>query len=243
MIDIHSHIIYGVDDGPKTKVESMELLKEASSQGVTKIIATPHRRKGMFETPNKIIKENFIDLKKSVEAYIPNLQIYLGNELFCTEDIFEKIENKQIFTMNNTQYLLVEFNYSISFKDMTRKLREIILLGYSPIIAHIERYKAVEYNEKYVKKLIEMGCYIQVNAESILPKKLFKDAHKIFKNRAEYLLKKDLIHIIASDMHNLDNRKPKMKEAYNVILKKYGAEQAKIYFEENPLRVLKGEEI
>jgi len=94
--------------------------------------------------------------------------------------------------------------------------------GKIPVIAHIERYECLEKNIKLIEKLIEHGVKIQVNAESVLKPKLFGDKHKKYKQRAKYFLEKDIVDIISSDAHNLDTRKPYMKEAYDVILKKYG---------------------
>ena len=109
--------------------------------------------------------------------------------------------------------------------------------GKIPVIAHIERYECLEKNIKLIEKLIEHGVKIQVNAESVLKPKLFGDKHKKYKQRAKYFLEKDIVDIISSDAHNLD-----MKEAYDVILKKYGEEKAKLLFELNAENILRDED-
>ena len=114
--------------------------------------------------------------------------------------------------------------------------------GKIPVIAHIERYECLEKNIKLIEKLIEHGVKIQVNAESVLKPKLFGDKHKKYKQRAKYFLEKDIVDIISSDEHNLDTRKPYMKEAYDVILKKYGEEKAKLLFELNAENILRDED-
>lgn len=118
-------------------------------------------------------------------------------------------------------------------------MSKILLLGITPVIAHIERYHALENDEKRVKELINMGCYTQINSSSVLKPKLFGDAHKFMKKRAAYFLEKNLVHVVASDMHNLDNRPPFMKEAYELITKKYGRDRARDLFETNPAKILK----
>ena len=106
------------------------------------------------------------------------------------------------------------------------------------MIAHIERYECLEKNIKLIEKLIEHGVKIQVNAESVLKPKLFGDKHKKYKQRAKYFLEKDIVDIISSDTHNLDTRKPYMKEAYDIIEKKYGPTIAYELFEKNQEKLL-----
>ena len=112
------------------------------------------------------------------------------------------------------------------------------MLGITPVVAHIERYHTLENDEKKVRELINMGCYMQINSSSVLKPRLFGDTYKFMKKRARYFLDKDLVHVVASDMHNLDNRPPYMREAYELIAKKYGAEKAHELFETNPLNII-----
>ena len=106
------------------------------------------------------------------------------------------------------------------------------------MIAHIERYDALENNEKRVRELIDMGCYTQVNSSHVLKPKLFGETYKFMKKRAQYFLERDLVHVVASDMHNLDSRPPYMEEAYQIISKKYGRAKAEELFVENPRKII-----
>lgn len=239
MIDIHSHIIFGVDDGPDTLAESLALLEEAYRQGVRKIVSTSHRRKGMFETPEATIKSHFDEVRAASEKrFGADLELFYGGELYFTHDILEKLENKQIPTMNQTRFCLIEFSMRTPWKDIHDGLSQVLMLGLTPIVAHIERYDALEFNAKRVKELIDMGCYTQINSAHVLKPKLFGDSAKVFKKRAHYFLEEDIVHCVASDMHNLDKRPPYMKEAYAVIKAKYGRSRAKALFEENALTLL-----
>ena len=110
------------------------------------------------------------------------------------------------------------------------------------MIAHIERYECLEKNIKLIEKLIDHGVKIQVNSESILKPKLFGDECKKYKQRAKYFLEKDVVDIISSDAHNLDKRRPYMKEAYDIILNKYGEEKAKLLFEINAENIIRDED-
>ncbi|MDO4634843.1 MAG: capsular polysaccharide biosynthesis protein Cps4B [Streptococcus sp.] len=243
MIDIHSHIIFDVDDGPKTLEESLELISESYRQGVRGIVSTSHRRKGMFETPESKIYDHFCVLKEEALAKFPDLQLYYGAELYYTSDIVDKLAEKVIPTMNQTQFALIEFSMNTSWKEIYSAVNKIIMQGITPIIAHIERYNVLENNYSRVEELINMGCYTQINSSHVLKVKLFGDREKLFKKRAHYFLEKNLVHCISSDMHNLDTRPPYMKEAYNLVKKQFGVRKANKLFVENALTLLNNEYI
>ena len=239
MIDIHSHIVFDVDDGPQSRGESKVLLEEAYAQGVRTIVSTSHRRKGMFETPEDKIAAHFSEVKQLAQEIGPDLTILYGAEIYFSGDALEKLEKDLIPRLNGTRYALIEFSMNTPYRDSHSALSKILLLGITPVIAHIERYHALENNEKRVKELINMGCYTQINSSSVLKPKLFGDTHKFMKKRAAYFLEKNLVHVVASDMHNLDNRPPFMKEAYELITKKYGRDRARDLFETNPAKILR----
>lgn len=239
MIDIHSHIVFDVDDGPQSRGESKVLLEEAYAQGVRTIVSTSHRRKGMFETPEDKIAANFSEVKQLAQEVASDLTILYGAEIYFSGDALEKLEKDLIPRLNGTRYALIEFSMNTPYRDIHSALSKILLLGITPVIAHIERYHALENDEKRVKELINMGCYTQINSSSVLKPKLFGDAHKFMKKRAAYFLEKNLVHVVASDMHNLDNRPPFMKEAYDLITKKYGRDRAQDLFETNPAKILR----
>ena len=239
MIDLHSHIVFDVDDGPKSIDDSRALLEEAYAQGVRTIVSTSHRRKGMFETPEDKIATNFKAVQDIAQDIAPDLRILYGAEIYYTSDILDKLENNLIPKLNGTRYALIEFSMNTPYREIHNALTNVLMLGITPVIAHIERYDALENNEKRVKELINMGCYTQVNSSSILKPKLFGDTYKFMKKRARYFLEKDLVHIVASDMHNLDSRPPYMREAYEIVSKKYGHDKARELFVKNPEKVIK----
>lgn len=239
MIDIHSHIVFDVDDGPKTLEESLSLIEESYRQGVRIIVSTSHRRKGMFETPEDIIFENFSIVKHEAEKRFEHLQILYGGELYYTSDMLEKLKLKQIPTLNNTKFALIEFSMQTSWKDIHTALSNVLMLGITPVVAHIERYNALENQKERVKEIINMGCYTQINSSHILKQKLFNDKHKRFKKRARYFLEENLVHFVASDMHNLDVRPPFLAEAYKIICRDFGKERANQLFIENAQSILK----
>ncbi|HGC7060591.1 TPA: capsular polysaccharide biosynthesis protein Cps4B [Streptococcus agalactiae] len=239
MIDIHSHIVFDVDDGPKTLEESLSLIEESYRQGVRIIVSTSHRRKGMFETPEDIIFKNFSIVKHEAEKRFEHLQILYGGELYYTSDMLEKLKLKQIPTLNNTKFALIEFSMQTSWKDIHTALSNVLMLGITPVVAHIERYNALENQKERVKEIINMGCYTQINSSHILKQKLFNDKHKRFKKRARYFLEENLVHFVASDMHNLDVRPPFLAEAYKIICRDFGKERANQLLIENAQSILK----
>ena len=238
MIDIHSHIVFDVDDGPKSIEESKALLKEAYNQGVRMIVSTSHRRKGMFETPEEKIATNFMKVREIAKEVADDLVIAYGAEIYYTSDVLEKLEKKEIPTLNDSRYALIEFSMHTPYLEIHTGLSNILMLGITPVIAHIERYDALENNEKRVRELIDMGCYTQINSYHVLKPKFFGEKYKFMKKRARYFLERDLVHVIASDMHNMDSRRTYMKEAYDIIEKKYGPTIAYELFEKNQEKLL-----
>ncbi|MGQ7463939.1 capsular polysaccharide biosynthesis protein Cps4B [Streptococcus suis] len=241
MIDIHSHIIFGVDDGPKTIEESLDLIGEAYRQGVRFIVATSHRRKGMFETPEKIIMTNFVQVKERVKVAYPEMTLCYGAELYYNKDILSKLEKKEVPTLNGTCYILLEFSKNTPWKEIQEAVNEVMLLGLTPLLAHIERYDALAFQSERVEELIDKGCYTQINSNHVLKPGLIGDRAKEFKKRARYFLEQDLVHCVASDMHNLIARPPFMSDAYKLIKKEFGEDKAKTLLKKNPLMLLKNQ--
>lgn len=233
MIDIHSHIVFDVDDGPKSLEESLNLISESYRQGVRTLVSTSHRRKDMFETPEEKIHANFLKVKEAAEKKFPDLSILYGGELYYTEDLRQKLEKNLVPTMDGSRYALIEFSMTTPWRDMHQALTKVLMLGITPLVAHIERYNALENKPDCVQEIINMGCYTQVNSNHVLKPKLFGDKEKVFKQRGRYFLEADLVHCIASDMHNLDKRPPYMKEAYDLVAKTYGQARAQALFKEN----------
>lgn len=241
MIDIHSHIIFDVDDGPKTLEDSQRLLEESYRQGVRTIISTSHRRKGMFETPEEKIAANFKQVQELAKQVADDLTVLYGAEIYYTSDILKKLEEGTFPSLGGTKYVLIEFSMNTPYKDIHSALGNVIRLGMTPVVAHIERYHCLENDEDRVSELINMGCYMQVNSSNVLKPKLFGDRYKFMKKRVQFFLERDLVHFVASDMHNLDDRPPYMQKAYQLVAKKYGAERAEELFKTNQEILLSNE--
>lgn len=223
MIDIHSHIIYGVDDGSSSLEASISLIKEEIKNGVTDIICTPHYRKNMFEASLDTIKNNFNKLTESVNGL--NINLFLGQEIYVKSYTMlkEALVNNRILTMNNTNYLLLEFSYTNDI-DILEIVYNLNLNNYKVIIAHIERYEYLNLNQ--VIELTKNGALIQMNASSIIGKDGFK-----IKQRCKKYLKNNLVSFVSSDIH--ESRNNYLTLTFNYIKKHYGIEMANKLFNEN----------
>lgn len=187
MIDIHSHIIFDVDDGAQTMADSKALLQESYRQGVRTVIATSHRRKALFDTPEEKFAENFKQVK-ALEAEIgPDFTILYGSEIYFTSEALAKLESRQIPTLADTGYALIEFSMDTPYRDIHKALLAVLQLGITPVVAHIERYHALDRDASRVQELINLGCYMQINSSSVLPTKLFGDRYKFMKKTSSLL--------------------------------------------------------
>jgi len=212
MKDMHSHILYGIDDGSKNLAESLDILKKLSSEGVTDIMFTPHYiENSKYNCDNKKKKSLFNEIKKEIKKENININIYLGNEVMVNNNLV-KLLDKDIITLNNSRYLLIELPMTKEFPDLDLVINELKENGITPIIAHPERYRYVQKNYKWLSDYLEMGVLFQGNYESLFDK-YGKDARKALKK----LLKHKMIHFLGSDTHrstskcNLKELKKKLK--------------------------------
>ncbi|WP_455542995.1 CpsB/CapC family capsule biosynthesis tyrosine phosphatase [Intestinibacter sp.] len=232
-IDIHTHIIPNVDDGAKSIEESKQMLQKSYDQGVRTIIATPHYKPNRYTVHGDELVKSFEIVKKLASEIDDEFQVYLGNEVFNFNDIIDKLDNKEIYSMADSDYILVEFLPNESYKEIRDCLYKLQMSGYLPIIAHIERYKNIVSDFKNVVDLFNMGIYIQVNVSNIIDKKSLKTRFFIRK-----LIKNNMIHFVATDMHNTTTRSSRMEECYKYLCKKYGTDYAETLLIKNPEKII-----
>ena len=209
---MHAHILADVDDGARNIEETKEILKLEYADGVRKIFLTPHYRKGMFETSEDDI---------------------LGCEFYASGDI-EVLQKESTRTLGNTNFVLLEFSDTFSYRDIQNKCYELLMNNYIPIIAHAERYSILRKKIEYVEQIVDMGVYIQINASSILGLDGFN-----MKRFCKKLMKSDLLHFVGSDVHNLTTRKPLIGKCAKYVEKVMGEEYMKKIFIDNPFEIIK----
>lgn len=224
MRDIHCHIMYGIDDGSKSLEQSIEILKNAYSNGITDIVLTPHYiNKSEYNCDNKKKKKILDELIGELKKENIDINLYLGNEVMIDPDVSKLIANNKISTINNTKYVLVELPMHYENPNSEKMMFEIIRHGYMPILAHPERYDYVKEDISKLEPYINMGCILQGNYLSLFGR-YGDEAKKILK----ILLKQRKIKILASDIHrpSTDYRIKKLKKKLKWFLrdKKYQEE-------------------
>ena len=238
MIDIHNHIINNVDDGCKNIEDSLILLKNAQIDGITDVICTPHyMNNGKHRTSKNLVNENFNALKLACIEENINVNLHIGNEIMLIDGTYKLIESNKVSTLANSKYCLFEFKFNEFPEIIYNEVYDLCINGYIPILAHPERYEAIQKDPNIVYKLIKEGCLMQVNTTSILGG---------FGNKpqscARLLLKHNMVHFVSSDAHSL-NRSIKLSDCYNYICSKYDNDLADLLFIENPSKILENGDI
>ena len=169
MIDMHCHIIPGVDDGARTKKDVRELLLMEYKSGVRHIVMTPHYRKGMFEPTEQLVKKRADYVRREIETLGIDMKVHLGCEYHANSEMVKEFTENKRFRMNGGKFVLVEFSSRHNFVQIRNWIYELVKAGFRPIIAHVERYHSVVKNGlDFIDELRDMGAYIQMNADSII---------------------------------------------------------------------------
>lgn len=233
-IDMHCHILPGVDDGAEDIAEMEAMLRLAYQEGIRCIIATPHYhpRRGK-EEPETLIKRTNL-LRDTAHAIDENFRIYLGTEIYFGQDVIQKLKEKRILTMNQRNYVLIEFGAAEPFSYIRQSLQQIQFSGYEVILAHAERYGCIVENPGFAAQLWEMGIHLQINAGSICG-----DGGRKIKKFVRRLMEEDLVFCVGTDAHDIKYRPPRMKKAAEYVQKKHGEEYARRIFFSNAKEMLK----
>ncbi|MCP1493979.1 protein-tyrosine phosphatase [Peribacillus frigoritolerans] len=234
MIDIHCHIIPGVDDGAADLNESLNMAKKAVEAGITHLFATPHHLNEKYVNVKSDIIDRAGRLNESLQQENIPLTIHLGQEVRIHRDIFTSLEKKEILTLdNNGTYLLLELP-SRKVPTYTQEvIYELLLKGITPIIVHPERNKELIENHKLLFELVQEGALTQLTSGSIIGQ-----FGKNIKSFSKKIIEHNLAHFISTDAHNIDTRGFTLQQAYETITKAYGIQHT-YYFKENAEQLLK----
>lgn len=214
-VDIHSHIIPEVDDGSKSLEESIAMLNIAYEQGIRTMYATPHYNSGKEKYDKQFLVNQYEMLREAAaKTGSDGIEIILGNEIYYGHSTISLLDRQEIFTMGNSRYVLVEFNYGIGYNEMYKALQNLVNAGYRPILAHIERYYCLYRNMTEIRQLRELGVALQVNADSVMAR-MSSEASFCRK-----LIKGGYIQFLGSDCHCASWRAPVMKDAVDILRKK-----------------------
>jgi protein-tyrosine phosphatase len=233
MVDIHCHLLPGLDDGATSIEVSLEMAAMAVEEGITHVVATPHAGSGFTFRP-EAIKELRAELQGRLGE---SLTLLTGCDFHLNFENLQDIRTApERFTINQKTYLLVEFaDFSIP-PTIDHELHNLQLAGLHPIITHPERNPLIRTQPERLYKWLRQGCYAQITAQSILGK--FGERAR---EAAELWLDENAVHFVASDAHNTTSRPLRLKEAYSVIASRQGEAVARALFTENPLAAVEGE--
>ena len=216
-IDIHSHVIWGVDDGAETQEQTFHMLHAAVEDGIQKIICTPHMTPGVYEFPEERFLRHLDIAREYIEREKLPLCLTRGAELLYTELTPRLLREGKVPTMEGTRCPLIEFSPSDSWDHIREALHKVSRAGFTPIIAHIERYSAIHTIEQ-VKTLKSSCCaYVQVNARTMTRKQPLL-RRKYF----DRLFREMLVDFIATDTHALPGRETCMQDGISALRNKYG---------------------
>lgn len=236
MIDIHCHILPGVDDGAADLSEAMAMVRLAAESGVTRIVATPHfhgEEEAMQMLP--LILSRYNSLRKEIKKQELPVVVHPGVEILCTPQTPMLAQQGKLPTIGNSRYILTEFFFDETLEYMELILDQLMRWGYQPVVAHPERYHAVQKRPQVMQRWFAKGYILQLNKGSILGG---------FGTRAETtatdLLKHGLAHVIASDAHHCDFRTPHMSAIAAWGREYLGQEYSDILLRKNPARILRG---
>ena len=238
MVDFHTHILPGVDDGAKTSEEAIKLFKEAKMAGFDKIILTSHYMEDYFKVEVLERKKIYEELKSLIESQNINLKIFMGYDIFITENIINLLKNNKICTQNNTNYVLFELPFNIKPINIIDAIYEMQQHKLIPILAHPERY-AYFYDEPDIfYELVDKGVLLQANFGSFIGQ-----YGKRAKIMAEKLLTSNLIQVLGSDVHRPDTIYKKIPEILDVLADLVGIDKVNQLTEINPNLILENKRI
>ncbi len=231
--DIHTHIIPGVDDGPRSIELSRQILQQEYDDGVRTIICTSHWRRGMFEPSMRRLLANFEQVKEVAREIGDDLTVLLGCEFHVNMEMIETLKNGERPTMAQTRYVLAEFKNNVEKKYMRERCYALLTHGYQPILAHPERYDVIRKDVDFLRDLIKMGCYVQINSQSVLG-----DDGFFMKLFCKKIIRENLVHFIGSDAHDMDKRRPTMGRCVQYLDKLMGPEYTRRILIDNPKKLL-----
>lgn len=239
MIDLHCHILPGLDDGPKTLEESVEMCRIAASDGIKTIVATPHYKPGTYEHPSSVIDRNLNALVAELDARNIPVRIVVGADVFVTPELPRHLDACDYLTINKTgKYFLAEFPADFVPPQWDVFLLSFLTRGIVPIITHPERNRWFLGHWAALDSFVRSGGMLQITAMSLCGD--YGDDERVF---CEFLLRHELVHVIASDAHAAFGRMPVLSHAVNAAAEIVGRGKAEALVTSIPEAILAGNKV
>ena len=241
MIDIHCHILWGIDDGSASAEESLEMGRIAAACDVSDIIATPHCIPGRFENYcgselDKSFELLFEGLSGSRTA--SSLRIHRGMEVFASPDTLADYDDGALLSLADSRYMLIECAFDETPSFFRGVLKGLASRGVHPVIAHPERYFFAQDDLRYLFDFLDMGCSLQLDTSSIAG-----GFGRRCRETAMELLASGAVQLAASDAHDADIRSPDMRPAWEIVANEFTARYADLIFNVNPRRILQDDRL
>lgn len=221
-MDVHCHVLYGMDDGAKSRKMMYAMLRRAASEGITRIVATPHVTPGVHRFDREQYAQAIQEAVEYCRVEGLGISIYEGCEVLYTRQASRLLGEGKIPTLAGTERVLVEFSPDIRYEELCDALDDLQHNGFLPVIAHVERYRCLVVRPSRAEKIKQqMNIYFQMNCNTLLVKKGFFERRFV-----KRMLKKQLIDALGTDAHNTTSRKAQMQAAWRAVKREYGASYA-----------------
>ena len=234
MIDLHMHIVPGLDDGPSAIADAVAMGRIAAEDGTTVIIATPHMLDGSYNAQRGQILDGVCALQEAFDNENLALRLLPGADVHATVDLPERVRSDEVLTMaDRGKYLMVELSCDVMPQGIEKMFFSLQLTGITPIISHPERNTEVQARSSALFPFVHAGNLIQVTAAS-----LTGHFGRAAERCARELLARDMVHLVASDAHDAEQRPPGLARARSVVERAMGPQKACDIFERNPQSIL-----
>jgi Capsular polysaccharide biosynthesis protein len=237
MIDIHSHITPGIDDGSKSIEMTEDMMKKAVSDGIDSMCITPHYIYGQLENDAMVVSKELDKLKSLSDKLNTKINFLPGSEIFLSPEIPDLLKEKKLQTLNNGNYVLVELPMGMVPDYTDEMFFQIMLQGYIPVLAHPERNYGIDENPELLEKWKSKGVLYQINSGSIIG---------IFGRHVQKLsidfIRKGYAAVVSTDCHSNRGRSPNLSKARKIAEARFGADAGEKLFEVNGLNIIQSKE-
>lgn len=234
LCNIHTHALWGLDDGAKSIEETLDMLGAMYASGVDTVCLTPHFDPvGGFDTDIGDVSSRFSELRTAVGQKLPDLHLSLGEEVFFHVDIVKNLTSGVCLSLNGSRSVLLEFGPRESLSEIVSGVEKLLTSGFIPIIAHTERYLALVKNRRELLRLKDAGAMVQLNASSVCGKNGFA-----VRRVTDRLIRMGIADAVADDSHNMTDRAPDLADAERYVRRKFGDAACARLFCDGPREIL-----